>query len=118
MEKDTNRKGIMTTFEEIQLNNVTLLNEGVGSSLNDLVDLLLRKGLEASTAEDKTRITRKAMGALYAINTYGEQLTQVKTFKEVNDILAALHADFDAEPVDDVARGMDQAGIVIYNYIN
>jgi len=108
----------MGVFEEIQLNNVTLLNEGVSSSLNDLVDLFLRKALEASTVEDKTRITRKAMGALHTINTYGEQLTQVKTFKEVNDILAALHADFDAEPVDDIARGMDQAGIVIYNYIN
>jgi hypothetical protein len=37
---------------------------------------------------------------------------------DMRKIINQIHADFTAEPSDDIARGMDAAGVIIYSHFN
>ena len=105
-------------FEDLEQATIQRLNENVIQSLTDVVDSLLRKAEQAVEVEDKTRLVAKSSGILHVVNTYGVQLTQVKTFKEVHSLLNVIHVDFQNEASEPVSRGIDIAGVTILEYVN
>jgi hypothetical protein len=108
----------MKTFEEIEHETIALLNANVDTKIMALADMLLTKALGAKELEDKLRITAKANGVLRVVDTYGEQLSTARTFAEVRSIVTSIHTDFLTESSEATARGMEQAAIVILDFID
>jgi hypothetical protein len=90
----------------------------INSELHALVTKLLDKAISASTIDDKIRITSKVTGVLHVMKNYGEQLNLMSSNADMDKIIDQIFSDFRAEPSDNVARGMDAAGVVIYSHFN
>lgn len=90
----------------------------INTELHTLVTKLLDKAISAPTIDDKIRVTSKVMGVLHVMKNYGEQLNHMSSDADMRKIISQIHTDFIAEPSDDIARGMDAAGVVIYSHFN
>jgi hypothetical protein len=94
------------------------IKTAINSELDTLVAKLLDKATSAPTIDDKIRITSKVAGVLHVMKNYGEQLNQMSSDADMRKIINQIHTDFSAEPSDDIARGMDAAGVIIYSHFN
>jgi hypothetical protein len=55
---------------------------------------------------------------LRVVDIYGEQLSTARTFAEVRSIVTSIHTDFLTESSEATARGMEQAAIVILDFMD